>query len=208
MLFHCIYLHPFQTQLNIDNGVWNIALDICCENAVMRLNPEAIDGDVERQQIIAGIKGKVKMFIPELVYNELMQNQSNYNFFDLTALFHMDDHVWLNPPQGGKGNDEDEDNPYQNPNAQSQQGDGDDDQNQQNQQGDGNGNGEDGRMKTSRAEMETVIITIKTEITRTDRISRTARETIIRIRGKSGAMSQGRLPQTCLLSIKAMAPVT
>ena len=73
MLFHCIYLHPFQTQLNIDNGVWNIALDICCENAVMRLNPEAIDGDVERQQIIAGIKGKVKMFIPELVYNELMQ---------------------------------------------------------------------------------------------------------------------------------------
>lgn len=83
MLFHCIYLHPFQTQLNIDNGVWNIALDICCENAVMRLNPEAIDGDVERQQIIAGIKGKVKMFIPELVYNELMQNQSNYNFLSL-----------------------------------------------------------------------------------------------------------------------------
>ena len=148
MLFHCIYLHPFQTQLNIDNGVWNIALDICCENAVMRLNPEAIDGDVERQQIIAGIKGKVKMFIPELVYNELMQNQSNYNFFDLTALFHMDDHVWLNPPQSGKGNsndEDDDDNPYQNPNAQSQQGNGDDDQNQQNQQGDGNGNGEDGQ---------------------------------------------------------------
>lgn len=146
MLFHCIYLHPFQTQLNIDNGVWNIALDICCENAVMRLNPEAIDGDVERQQIIAGIKGKIKMFIPELVYNELMQNQSNYNFFDLTALFHMDDHVWLNPPQSGKGNsndEDDDDNPYQNPNAQSQQGDGDDDQNQQNQQGDGSGNGED-----------------------------------------------------------------
>ena len=64
------------------------------------------------------------------------------------------------------------------------------------------------RMKTSRAEMETVIITIKTEITRIDRISRTARETIIRIRGKSGVMSQGRLPQTCLLSTKAMEPAT
>lgn len=121
MLFHCIYLHPFQTQLNIDNGVWNIALDICCENAVMRLNPEAIDGDVERQQIIAGIKGKVKMFIPELVYNELMQNQSNYNFFDLTALFHMDDHVWLNPPQSGKGNGNNNNKNRNNQNRQNQQ---------------------------------------------------------------------------------------
>lgn len=43
MMFHCIYLHPFATQKNIDNGVWNVAVDICAEAAVARLDPKRID---------------------------------------------------------------------------------------------------------------------------------------------------------------------
>ena len=95
MLFHCIYLHPFQPVKNIDTGVWNIAMDICSEAAVQRLNPKQIAGDNDRSRIINDIKSRIKMFIPALVYKELMDNSMNYDFEELISLFHMDDHYWL-----------------------------------------------------------------------------------------------------------------
>lgn len=108
MLFHCIYLHPFQPVKNIDTGVWNIAMDICSEAAVQRLNPKQIAGDNDRSRIINDIKSRIKMFIPALVYKELMDNSMNYDFEELISLFHMDDHYWLedqNPNnKNGNGN--------------------------------------------------------------------------------------------------------
>lgn len=119
MMFHCIYLHPFTTQKNIDNGVWNVAVDICAEAAVARLDPKRIDRDNDRKRIIDDIKGRIKMFIPALVYKELMENSSHYDFEELIALFHMDDHLWIKPPQtegrqdgsgnGGNGKDDSDD---------------------------------------------------------------------------------------------------
>lgn len=119
MMFHCIYLHPFATQKNIDNGVWNVAVDICAEAAVARLDPKRIDRDNDRKRIIDDIKGRIKMFIPALVYKELMENSSHYDFEELIALFHMDDHLWIKPPQteekqdgcgnGGNGKDDSDD---------------------------------------------------------------------------------------------------
>lgn len=123
MLFHCIYLHPFQPVKNIDTGVWNIAMDICSEAAVQRLNPKQIAGDNDRSRIINDIKSRIKMFIPALVYKELMDNSMNYDFEELISLFHMDDHYWLED---------------QNPNNQNGDGNGDGDGN-----GNGNGNGND-----------------------------------------------------------------
>ena len=52
------------------------------------------------------------MFIPALVYKELMDNFMNYDFEELISLFHMDDHYWLED---------------QNPNNQNGDGDGDGD---------------------------------------------------------------------------------
>lgn len=144
MLFHCIYLHPFNGQKNVDDTIWNIALDICCENAVMRLNNlDKIDGDAERAGILASIKGKVKMFIPELVYNEIVTNIKNYNLADLVQLFHMDDHVWLLPPdkKGQGGADNDDENPSnQKGNGGNDNGSGDNNQNNSNNNGNGNDN--------------------------------------------------------------------
>lgn len=154
MLFHCIYLHPFVTKYGVDNGVWNIALDICAEAAVLRLDPTEIDGDKDRKNIINQIKGKIKMFLPELVYKELTNNKKDYDFMELVHLFHMDDHIWLQQNQGNQGNsngDNDEDNDYQNPNQQPQQqpgnGNNDNDSNEDNQNQDGNGNGNDKNNK-------------------------------------------------------------
>ena len=63
MMFHCIYLHPFATQKNIDNGVWNVAVDICAEAAVARLDPKRIDRDNDRKRIIDDIKGRISFLI-------------------------------------------------------------------------------------------------------------------------------------------------
>ena len=139
MLFHCIYLHPFQTSKNIDTGVWNIALDICSEAAVARLDPKPkhLDRDTDRERIIADIKSRIKMFIPALVYKELMDNSSHYDFKELIQLFHLDDHFWIKDPElnNGKGDGE---------------GQGDDDgqgsgksngKNRQDENDDGNGDG-------------------------------------------------------------------
>lgn len=152
MIFHCVYLHPFVTKYNVDTGIWNIALDICCEAAVMRLdNPKQIPGDSERQKIINDIKSNIKMFLPELVYKELTTGK--YNMEQLVVLFHMDDHVWLMNNQNNGNNNQnnndgdDEDDDKQNPNQQNQQqnqqgegndGDGDGNENDKDNQGDGN----------------------------------------------------------------------
>lgn len=147
MLFHCIYLHPFVTKYGVDTGVWNIALDICAEAAVLRMEPKEIDGDSHREQIISIIKQNIKMFIPELVYNELMKNSDNYDFEELVVLFHMDDHIWLEGDKGKSGNsddNDDDDNNYQNPNQQPQNNDqNDDEQNSQDENQNGNGNNKD-----------------------------------------------------------------
>ena len=135
MMFHCIYLHPFATQKNIDNGVWNVAVDICAEAAVARLDPKRIDRDNDRKRIIDDIKGRIKMFIPALVYKELMENSSHYDFEELIALFHMDDHLWIKPPQSEreKGGSE---------NGCNGEGEGDSDE-KGNGNGKGNGEGEE-----------------------------------------------------------------
>lgn len=39
MLFHCIYLHPFLTKYGVNTAIWDVAIDICAEAAVMRLKP-------------------------------------------------------------------------------------------------------------------------------------------------------------------------
>ena len=141
MLFHCIYLHPFVQQKNIDTGVWNIAMDICAEAAVARLDPKHIDRDNDRVRIINDIKNRIKLFIPALVYKELMDNSAHYDFEELVALFHMDDHFWIKPPQDeGDGTGNGGGNKNQNGQNQNQSGDGD---------GNGNNNssgefGEDG----------------------------------------------------------------
>lgn len=136
MLFHCIYLHPFvSNKKGIDETVWNIAMDICAEAAVMRLIDDdknksfSIDGDDDRKHILDAIKAKVKMFIPEILYKELMSG--NYELYDLLALFHMDEHLWMNGNSGsgnGNGKGDSKNN-----------GDDNDDQND-NQNGGGSGN--------------------------------------------------------------------
>ncbi len=141
MLFHCIYLHPFVTKYGVDIGVWNIALDICAEAAVLRMEPKELDGDSQREQIISNIKQNIKMFIPELVYNELTKNGDRYDFEKLVVLFHMDDHIWLesnNGKSGNSDNDDDDDNDYQNPNPnqQPQNNDQNNDEQDKNQNGD------------------------------------------------------------------------
>lgn len=160
MLFHCIYLHPFQPIKNIDTGVWNVALDICCEAAVQRLDPKPMDRDNDRRRIIDDIKGRIKMFIPALVYKELMDNSSHYDFPELIELFHLDDHFWMKDPENDNGNgDGDGDGngdgqgqgkgKSKNNNNGQEDGDGDGDDNSDgdgdsssgnNGQGDGNGN--------------------------------------------------------------------
>lgn len=141
MMFHCIYLHPFATQKNIDNGVWNVAVDICAEAAVARLDPKRIDRDNDRKRIIDDIKGRIKMFIPALVYKELMENSSHYDFEELIALFHMDDHLWIKPPQSEreKGGSE---------NGCNGEGEGDSDE-----KGNGNGKG-NGEVQASGTHQE------------------------------------------------------
>lgn len=164
MMFHCIYSHPFLTKYGIDNGIWNIALDICAEAGVMRLEPKEIDGDKERESIIQKLKADgVKLFIPDIVYKTLQDNQNKYDTMSLIALFHMDDHVWLEQNEGNGGckngddDDDDDDDERQNPNKkpQPQNGNGYDDQNDndkdQNQDGDEgqNGNGNDDSSQNS-----------------------------------------------------------
>lgn len=129
MLFHCIYLHPFVTKYNVDEGMWNIALDICAEAAVLRMHSFTIDGDTERLNIINQMKQNIKMFIPELVYNELIN--AKYNTLSLVSLFHMDDHLWLEASQSNnnKENEDNEDNDYQNPNQKPQNNDSNNQQN-------------------------------------------------------------------------------
>lgn len=146
MLFHCIYLHPFVTKYDIDKSLWNIALDICVESAVMRLDPKEILGDNERVDIINKIKSRIKMFLPELVYKELTTHPDDYDFIQIAVLFRMDDHLWLEQKQGNGGSsDNQDDNDYQNPNQQPQndnddQNDDNDGQNDDNDDQDGNGN--------------------------------------------------------------------
>lgn len=143
MLFHCIYLHPFAQQKNIDAGVWNVALDICCEAAVQRLNPKPMDRDNDRKRIIDDIKGRIKMFIPALVYKELMTNSSHYDFPELIELFHLDDHFWMKDPElNGSGNE----NGNGEGNSQGQgkgNGGNDKDNNDGDNDGDGNSGGND-----------------------------------------------------------------
>lgn len=104
MLFHCIYLHPFVTKPGLDIGIWNLALDICCESAVSRLDVKsiAIDGDMERKQVLDDMRLKIKMFIPELVYKELSSNV--YDIASLAVLFHMDSHLWLEQSKSKSSN--------------------------------------------------------------------------------------------------------
>lgn len=100
MIFHCIYLHPFAKE-GKDEGLWGIALDICCETAVLRLDPKDFDGkDAQRQQIISQIKAKVPMMLPETVYKEL--ESGSYDIPSLVALFHLDDHLWMEKGEGNK----------------------------------------------------------------------------------------------------------
>ena len=75
------------------------------------------------------------MFIPALVYKELMENSSHYDFEELIALFHMDDHLWIKPPQSEreKGGSE---------NGCNGEGEGDSDE-KGNGNGKGNGEGEE-----------------------------------------------------------------
>lgn len=106
MIFHCIYLHPFmQPGKNADIDLWNLAMDICCEAAIRRLeNIKPIDGDGERGRILNDINGRIKIFLPNLVYKELEGNPS-YDIANLENLFCVDTHYWLQ-----EGEREDEDN--------------------------------------------------------------------------------------------------
>lgn len=152
MLFHCIYLHPFLTKYGVNTAIWDVAIDICAEAAVMRLKPVLLNGDTEREQIIKSIGNNVKMFIPELVYKELINNSNKDTLAEMAILFHMDEHLWMedndsddNSGNSG-GNNNDDDNDYQNPNQQPQQNN---DNNQDNEQNGDNGsnNGDNGNDK-------------------------------------------------------------
>lgn len=102
LLFHCIYLHPYLPYAGKDVACWNVAMDICCEAAIARLDKlPAIPEDQERAKFLSGMKQKVKMFLPDLVYKELMKG--NYDLDKLQDTFHMDSHLWMMPDgqQGG-----------------------------------------------------------------------------------------------------------
>ena len=94
MLFHCIFLHPFITKAQVEEDLWNLSMDICCESAVLRLEPKDFDNrDDTRRNIISVISGKVQMMLPELVYREM--RSGDYDLMALTDLFHMDNHLWM-----------------------------------------------------------------------------------------------------------------
>ena len=144
MLFHCIYLHPFLPEKNKD--LWDVALDICAEAAVMRLNPPEIDGDSERADVIQKLSADgVKLFLPDPV-SKTLQN-GNYNPEELEELFHMDQHVWrhivetprisLESGNGDSGDSDDQDSQ----NGQGNQG-GEGDQGDKDGQGSGSGDGD------------------------------------------------------------------
>lgn len=113
MLFHCIYLHPFQIlpagkDTNVD--LWNLAMDICTEAAVVRLdNVMYAEEDGRRKAVIKELKDviKIKMFIPGLVYKVLINNGSiaGIGIAELCEIFCMDDHLWLNHSGSGNGQD-------------------------------------------------------------------------------------------------------
>ena len=163
LLFHCIYLHPFLPYAGKDTAYWNVAMDICCEAAIARLDKlPAIPEDQERAKFINDMKQKVKMFLPDLVYKELMKG--NYDLDKLQDTFHMDSHLWMLPdgqhggipgqnkgagaPQGqkGAGTTQSQD---QNKNSQKQQdGPGQDGSSQKQQDGqDGSSAGQNSSQK-------------------------------------------------------------
>lgn len=138
MLFHCIYLHPFMKWTANDKMLWGIAMDICAESAIMRLdNLKAIDGDSERANVINEIKDNVKMFLPNLVYKELQKDK--YDIEHIFGLFYMDDHLWMEQSESGQ-------NGQQNGNGNNQQSNGNGNNKQdQNDGGNGDGNGDDNK---------------------------------------------------------------
>lgn len=145
MLFHCIYLHQFtQKPKDADNDTWSLALDICAESAVSRLDrlPQ-LEGDRERRDIISRVAQETKLFLPEPVYNVLVNG--GYEVSDLTPLFHLDDHVWLSDEQNGNNgsNSDDDNNNNQSQNNQPQNNDQNGDQNGQNDQNDQDDNRND-----------------------------------------------------------------
>lgn len=94
MLFHCIYLHSFFPRKVPQKELWELALDICCESAVSRLEPKDFDGkDSKRNLLISQIEKNVQMMLPELVYQELING--SYDLDMMQELFRMDDHLWL-----------------------------------------------------------------------------------------------------------------
>lgn len=98
MLFHCIYMHPFlPMRKDIDTSVWNLALDICAEAAVLRLEPEPLPEDGKKKEVIEKMKSNVKLFLPELVYKELQQllGSGQYTHEELSKIFELDVHIWI-----------------------------------------------------------------------------------------------------------------
>lgn len=162
MLFHCIYLHPFINS-RPDNGLWSLALDVCCESAVMRLEPKDFDGnDAERKRIINKIKSNVKMMLPDLVHQEI---SAGYDVMKLASLFHMDDHLWLMDGQGGQDgqmnqdgqngqNGQDDQNDQDDQNGQDGQNGQDDQDDQNEQKPQGNKSGWNGDMQNSKKKQE------------------------------------------------------
>ena len=154
-LFHCIYLHPWLPEQE-DMQYWSLAMDICCEAAIQRLDKKfPLSGDAERESVIKKIRPNVKLFIPSLVYKELMKN--DYDIDTLIPLFYKDAHLWLlqsDASSQGQGQNNNQKNQKkqgggpglgqnQNQNQDQNQGNGNGQGNNQNQdQGQGNGNGQ------------------------------------------------------------------
>lgn len=103
MLFHCIYLHPFfPVKKCYDTEIWNTAVDVCAETAVMRLDRlPALSGDADRADIINRIGRDIKLFVPEPVCKILQSG--GYDLEKMSELFHMDDHLWLMSQEGQEG---------------------------------------------------------------------------------------------------------
>lgn len=123
-LFHCIYLHPFMQGAIVSSNpaakiIYDLSLDICCEAAIMQLNPESLQNDNERAHIINEFSSKVKLFLPNLVFKEIVNSIDTLDIQHLYELFHFDDHLWLEPvnlqkkrvpSNSGDGNSSDSEN--------------------------------------------------------------------------------------------------
>jgi len=138
-VMHCVFLQPFLDAADKDEVIWEIAIDMCIENAISKMEPEFVSQ--EERDVLSELANAVKLPVPSAVYWAIKNGKISEDPKRLYELFHIDEHIWLQQKQSQQGQQGQQGQQSQNKNRNGQRQGQSQSQNQ-NQNGKGNGQGQ------------------------------------------------------------------